>query len=165
MSEGVPHICFHDEEIPDKTHPCSCLFPTNHMANGWNASMKRYAPTEHQTPDSPDGVERIYVPGLYRGGSSVEFGLWFLKRDGTWLFSMPLGGYTWQRSNTMPDDKGEPLTLLVEDKTGHDPMKSRSEGVPPWEDHRACWGHCDPEGWYSPCKGGTQHVTLTTDNG
>jgi len=22
----------------------------------------------------------------------------------------------------------------------------------PWDDPRACFGHCDPEGWFIPCR-------------
>ena len=33
------------------------------------------------------------------------------------------------------------------------PVADRAKTSPPWRDPNACWGHCDPEGWYSPCRG------------
>lgn len=38
-------------------------------------------------------------PGLYRSKSHPGFGVWFLTHHGVWLFSMPLEGQVWKKSN------------------------------------------------------------------
>lgn len=37
-------------------------------------------------------------PGIYRGGSEPIFGMWRLREDGVWLFSMPVQGAVWRVS-------------------------------------------------------------------
>lgn len=59
--------------------------------------------TESQTP---------LKPGIYRGGSPAEFGLFRLRADGVWLFCTPVAGATWKVAS---DQSGDKLTLLVDE--------------------------------------------------
>lgn len=54
-------------------------------------------------------------PGIYRGLSPAEFGLWRLRRDGVWLFCLPVAGEMWK---VAADQSGEGLTPLV-NETGN----------------------------------------------
>ena len=49
------------------------------------------------------------TPGIYRGGSPAEFGLWRLRPDGVWLFCMPVEGSVWRRA---ADQSGDGLIRL-----------------------------------------------------
>lgn len=51
-------------------------------------------------------------PGIYRGGSAAEFGLFRLRPDGVWLFCMPVAGETWKVAG---DQSGDKLILLVDE--------------------------------------------------
>lgn len=45
--------------------------------------------------------------------------------------------------------------LVVLKESGQFDKHPRPEPAPPrppWIDPRACWAHCDPEGWHVPCK-------------
>lgn len=53
-------------------------------------------------------------PGIYRGGSPATFGLWRLREDGVWLFSMPVKGSAWVVAEDQSPDK---LTPLVDEDT------------------------------------------------
>lgn len=54
-------------------------------------------------------------PGIYRGQSPAEFGLYRLRADGVWLFCSPVLGSTWKIAF---DQSGDKLTPLV-DETNH----------------------------------------------
>jgi hypothetical protein len=56
---------------------------------------------------------RVLKPGIYRGGSAAEFGLWRLRQDGVWLFCMPVVGSTWKVAGDQ--DPGYDLIMLVDE--------------------------------------------------
>jgi hypothetical protein len=56
---------------------------------------------------------RALKPGIYRGGSAAEFGLWRLTDRGIWLFAMPVEGYRWKRAGDQ--NPGDSLILLVDE--------------------------------------------------
>lgn len=56
---------------------------------------------------------RVMKPGIYRGQSPAEYGLWRLREDGVWLFCMPVAGATWKRAGDQ--DPGDKLILLVDE--------------------------------------------------
>lgn len=58
-------------------------------------------------------ARRELKPGIYRGGSPAEFGLWRLTDRGVWLFCMPVAGATWKRASDQ--DPGDKLILLVDE--------------------------------------------------
>lgn len=62
-------------------------------------------------PEPVAAGETNLKPGLYRGGSDVAFGLFRLKKNGTWLFSSAVNGYAWRYS---PNQTGEGLVLIEE---------------------------------------------------
>lgn len=67
------------------------------------------APLAQSAPPS----HRELKPGIYRGGSSAEFGLWRLTSKGVWLFSMPVAGSVWKRAGDQ--NPGDKLMLLVDE--------------------------------------------------
>lgn len=58
-----------------------------------------------------NGAEAPRPPGIYRGKSSAEFGLWRKRPDGVWLFCLPVHGSVWE---VAADQSGEGLTQLVD---------------------------------------------------
>ena len=60
-------------------------------------------------------------PGLYRGGSDPVFGLWRLREDGAWLFSVPLEKERWRFASA--DEDGKRLRPLVDSKSKPNPPK------------------------------------------
>jgi hypothetical protein len=57
--------------------------------------------------------KRVLKPGIYRGGSPAEYGLWRLRADGVWLFCMPVAGSVWKRAGDQ--DPGDSLIMLVDE--------------------------------------------------
>lgn len=51
-------------------------------------------------------------PGIYRGKSSAEFGLWRLRQDGRWLFCVPVLGREWKRVEVTPEDAAKLIPLV-----------------------------------------------------
>lgn len=70
------------------------------------------APTALAAPVAAVPRKKAMKPGIYRGGSAAEFGLWRLRQDGVWLFCMPVVGSTWKVAG---DQSGDKLILLVDE--------------------------------------------------
>ncbi len=51
----------------------------------------------------------VKTPGIYRGGSPAEYGLWRLRPDGVWLFAMPVEGSVWRVAGDQSGDNLIPL--------------------------------------------------------
>ncbi|MFF2053754.1 hypothetical protein ACFVU2_19275 [Leifsonia sp. NPDC058194] len=66
-----------------------------------------------KTLTSAPAPKRIMKPGIYRGGSPADFGLWRLNQYGVWLFCVPVAGETWRRADDQ--DPGDDLILLVDE--------------------------------------------------
>jgi len=67
-----------------------------------------------ETPAAAEtAAPRTLKPGIYRGGSPAEFGLWRLTASGIWLFSMPVADATWKRA--ADQNPGDKLILLVDE--------------------------------------------------
>ncbi|ROR76075.1 hypothetical protein SAMN06295974_3777 [Plantibacter flavus] len=69
--------------------------------------------TTTTAPCNGAAAPRALVPGIYRGGSAAEFGLWRLRADGVWLFCVPVAGAVWKRAGDQ--DPGDSLILLVDE--------------------------------------------------
>jgi hypothetical protein len=50
-----------------------------------------------------------FAPGMYKGLSDPQFGLWRLRSDGVWLFSVPVEGQVWRIAR---DQTGRGLSKL-----------------------------------------------------
>lgn len=70
-----------------------------------------------QTPVAPlaaaPATKRVLKPGIYRGQSPADFGLWRLNGYGVWLFCVPVAGETWKRAGDQ--NPGDSLILLVDE--------------------------------------------------
>jgi hypothetical protein len=55
----------------------------------------------------------VRKPGIYRGESAAEFGLWRLRADHVWLYCAPVAGAVWKRA--IDQNPGDKLIMLVDE--------------------------------------------------
>lgn len=63
-------------------------------------------------PNSTAVADRPMKPGIYRGRSAADFGLWRLNTYGVWLFCVPVAGEVWKRAG---DQNPTDLIMLVDE--------------------------------------------------